>query len=127
MIFCGPSQLLPDQAASIGPGVSIERDMDRAISGAQFVMMLRIQKERLAGLHLDLDDYTRRYQLHADRLQQRAPEALVMHPGPMIRGLEITSEVADSPHSLIAEQVRHGVAIRMALIFRALGAPGEHP
>jgi len=121
VVFCGPAQLLPDQAALIGPGVRIERDMDKAISEAQVVMMLRIQKERLAGLHLDLEDYTRRYQLHTDRLHARAPEALVMHPGPMIRGLEITSEVADCPQSAIAEQVRHGVAVRMALIARALG------
>jgi aspartate carbamoyltransferase catalytic subunit len=120
VVFCGPAQLLPDQAAEIGPGVSIEREMDRAIAGASVVMMLRIQKERLAGLHLDLEDYTRRYQLHADRLREGASEALVMHPGPMIRGLEITSDVADGPQSVIAEQVTHGVAIRMALIARAL-------
>jgi aspartate carbamoyltransferase catalytic subunit len=125
VVYCGPSQLLPDQAAAIGPGVSIERDMDKAIAGADFVMMLRIQKERLAGLHLDLEDYTRRYQLHADRLRSQAPDALVMHPGPMIRGLEVTSEVADGPQSLIAEQVRHGVAIRMALIFRALSPQAQ--
>jgi hypothetical protein len=61
-----------------------------------------------------------RYQLDQDRLHARAPQAIVMHPGPMIRGLEITSEVADGPQSVIAEQVRNGVAIRMALIHRAL-------
>ena len=122
VIFCGPSQLLPDLAAEIGPGVTIDRDMDRALGAANVIMMLRIQKERLAGLHLDLEDYTRRYQLHGDRLRAHGPDALVMHPGPMIRGLEITSEVADGPQSAIAEQVRHGVAIRMALIARALGA-----
>lgn len=121
VVFCGPSQLLPEQAAQIGPGVTIDRDFDRALAATNVVMMLRIQKERLAGLHLDLEDYTRRYQLHGERLQKHAPEALVMHPGPMIRGLEITSEVADGPQSAIAEQVRHGVAIRMALIARALG------
>ena len=122
VILCGPAQLLPELAAEIGPGVAIDRDMDRALAAANVIMMLRIQKERLAGLHLDLEDYTRRYQLHGDRLRAKGPEALVMHPGPMIRGLEITSEVADGPQSAIAEQVRHGVAIRMALIARALGA-----
>ncbi len=122
VVFCGPSQLLPELAAQIGPGVTIDRDFDRALSSTNVVMMLRIQKERIAGLHLDLEDYTRRYQLHGDRLQKHAPEALVMHPGPMIRGLEITSDVADGPQSAIAAQVRHGVAIRMALIARALGA-----
>jgi aspartate carbamoyltransferase catalytic subunit len=121
VILCGPAQLLPDTAGEIGPGVTIDRDMDRALASANVIMMLRIQKERLAGLHLDLEDYTRRYQLHGDRLRAKGPEVLVMHPGPMIRGLEITSEVADGPQSAIAEQVRHGVAIRMALIARALG------
>ncbi len=125
VVFCGPSQLLPEVAASIGPGVTIDRDLDHALAETNVVMMLRIQKERLAGLHLDLDEYTRRYQLHGDRLRKQSPELLVMHPGPMIRGLEITSEVADGPQSVIAEQVRHGVAVRMALIARALGiSPG---
>ena len=89
-------------------------------------MMLRIQKERLTGVHIDLDEYTARYQLHRQRLRTSAPQAVVMHPGPMIRGLEITSDVADGPQSVIAEQVRHGVAIRMALIYRALiSEPGK--
>jgi aspartate carbamoyltransferase catalytic subunit len=83
-------------------------------------MMLRIQKERLTGVHIDLDEYTARYQLHRQRLLATSPEAVVMHPGPMIRGLEISSEVADGPQSVIAEQVRNGVAIRMALIQRAV-------
>jgi aspartate carbamoyltransferase catalytic subunit len=83
-------------------------------------MMLRIQKERLTGVHIDLEEYTTRYQLHSERLRTSAPQAIVMHPGPMIRGLEITSDVADGPQSVIAEQVRNGVAIRMALIHRAL-------
>ena len=82
--------------------------------------MLRIQAERLAGLNLDLEEYKLRYQANAERLAAHAPEALVLHPGPIIRGLEITSEVADGPQSAIAEQVRHGVAIRMALLSRAL-------
>jgi aspartate carbamoyltransferase catalytic subunit len=82
--------------------------------------MLRIQAERLAGLHLDLEDYKSRYQANASRMGAYAPKALLMHPGPIIRGLELTSEVADGPQSVIAEQVRHGVAIRMALLARAL-------
>lgn len=119
VVFCGPPALLPDEAAGIGPGVSIERDLDHALQQVDVVMMLRIQRERLAGLHLDLEDYMARYQLNADRLAQ-CPGVLVLHPGPMIRGLEITSEVADGPNSAIAEQVRHGTAVRMALLFRAL-------
>ncbi len=120
VILCGPPALLPEVAQEIGPGITIERDFERALTQAQFVMMLRIQKERLAGVHIDLDEYTSRYQLHHERLLACAPQAIVMHPGPMIRGLEITSEVADGPQSVIAEQVTNGVAIRMALIHRAL-------
>jgi aspartate carbamoyltransferase catalytic subunit len=120
VILCGPPALLPEIAQTIGPGISIERDFDRALEQAGVVMMLRIQKERLAGLHIDLEDYVGRFQLHQARLAARAPKAVVMHPGPMIRGLEITSEVADGPQSVITAQVRNGVAIRMALIYRAL-------
>jgi aspartate carbamoyltransferase catalytic subunit len=121
VILCGPPALLPEVAASLGPGITIERDFDRAVKQSQIVMMLRIQKERLVGVHIDLDEYTTRYQLHRDRLRANGPQAVVMHPGPMIRGLEITSEVADGPQSVIAEQVKNGVAIRMALIYRAMG------
>jgi aspartate carbamoyltransferase catalytic subunit len=120
VVLCGPSALLPEVAVELGPGITIERDFDQALAQAQIVMMLRIQKERVTGLHIDLNEYMARYQLHEERLHTRAPQAIVMHPGPMIRGLEITSEVADGPQSVIAEQVRNGVAIRMALIHRAL-------
>jgi hypothetical protein len=88
-------------------------------------MMLRIQAERLAGLQLDLEEYKAGYQLTEERLAAHAPEALVMHPGPIIRGLELTGEVADGPQSLILEQVHHGVAIRMALVYRAYAAGAE--
>jgi aspartate carbamoyltransferase catalytic subunit len=120
VLLCGPPALLPDVALDLGPGIAIERDFDRALKQAQIVMMLRIQKERLTGVHIDLEEYTTRYQLHRERLLTSAPQAIVMHPGPMIRGLEITSDVADGPQSVIADQVRNGVAIRMALIHRAL-------
>lgn len=120
VILCGPKELLPDVAALSGPGVEIERDFIKAISEAQIVMMLRIQAERLAGLQLDLEEYKTGYQLTKERLAGHAPKALVMHPGPIIRGLELTGEVADGPKSLILEQVHHGVAIRMALVERAL-------
>ncbi len=125
VILCGPPPLLPEIAAQLGPNVTIERDFDRALAQSQIVMMLRIQAERLAGLALDLEEYKSRYQANAERIAARAPKALIMHPGPMIRGLEITSEVADGPQSGIADQVRNGVAIRMALIVRALSA-GTH-
>jgi aspartate carbamoyltransferase catalytic subunit len=85
-------------------------------------MMLRIQKERLAGLELDLSDYIDRYQLNGEKLAAFASSAVVMHPGPMIRGLEIADEVADGPQSAIEEQVRHGLAVRSSLLTRALRA-----
>jgi len=87
-------------------------------------MMLRIQRERLAGLELDLNEYIERYQLSSERLAASAPKALVLHPGPMIRGLEIAGEVADGPQSAIEEQVAHGLAVRSALLVRALGKSG---
>ncbi len=122
VVLCGPSPLLPEVAAELGPNIVIERDFDRALAQSHVVMMLRIQAERLAGLALDLEEYKARYQANSERISTHSPKALVMHPGPMIRGLEITSEVADGPQSAIADQVRNGVAIRMALIMRALSS-----
>jgi len=122
VILCGPSQLLPEIAAQTGPGIEVERDFAKALAQSNVVMMLRIQAERLAGLQLDLDEYKAGYQLNEERLAAHAPKALVMHPGPIVRGLELTGEVADGPQSLILEQVHHGVAIRMALVLRALTA-----
>lgn len=124
VILCGPEALLPKDACHLGPHVEIERDFDKALAQSQVAMMLRIQSERLAGLKLDLGEYIDRYQLSQERLAARAPKALVMHPGPMIRGLEIAGEVADSPQSAIEEQVSHGLAIRSALLARALRTGG---
>ena len=120
VLLCGPPELLPEEAATLGEGIEIVRDFDTALRRSQVVMMLRIQGERLAGLEIDLADYIARYQLTEARLQRCAPEAIVMHPGPMIRGLEIQGEVADGPNSAIEEQVRHGLAVRTALLVRAL-------
>jgi aspartate carbamoyltransferase catalytic subunit len=129
VLLCGPSELLPEDALGLGSalnsgGLEIERDFDKALKQAQVVIMLRIQRERLAGLELDLGDYVARYQLNEERLMACAPRALVMHPGPMIRGLEIAGEVADGPNSAIEDQVRHGLAVRTALLVRALGVGG---
>ncbi|HEY6374510.1 MAG TPA: aspartate carbamoyltransferase catalytic subunit [Edaphobacter sp.] len=124
VLLCGPEPLLPEIARELGEGVEIERDFDRALRQAQVAMMLRIQRERLSGLELDLGEYIARYQLNAERLAASAPKALVMHPGPMIRGHEIAGEVADGPQSAIEDQVRHGLAVRSALLVRALSADG---
>ncbi len=124
VVLCGPKELLPEDALGLGAGVEIARDFDEALAQADVVMMLRIQRERLVGLDLDLAGYSARYQLSEERLAASAPKALVLHPGPMIRGLEIAGEVADGPNSAIEEQVRHGLWIRTALLARALGAGG---
>ncbi len=136
VLLCGPKELLPEIAAQAcpgippqqqkpaagDPGVAIERDFEAAMRQSQAIMMLRIQAERLAGLQLDLDEYKARYQLTGQRLAAHAPNAIVMHPGPIIRGMEITAGVADGPQSTILEQVTHGLAIRMAVMERALAA-----
>ncbi len=122
VILCGPKELLPEVAAQSGPGIEIERDFEAALHQSQVVMMLRIQAERLAGLQLDLEEYKATYQLTGQRLAALAPKAVVMHPGPIIRGMEITAGVADGPQSAILEQVKNGVAIRVAVVERALGA-----
>ena len=120
VLLCGPRELLPEQAARSGPGIEIERDFDTALRQSQAVMMLRIQAERLAGLQLDLDEYKASYQLTGQRLAAHAPAAVVLHPGPIIRGMEITAGVADGVQSAILEQVTNGLAIRMAVMERAL-------
>ena len=125
VLLCGPKELLPEQAARSGPGIEIERDFDAALGQSQVVMMLRIQAERLAGLQLDLDEFKASYQLTGQRLAAHAPKAVVLHPGPIIRGMEITAGVADGVQSAILEQVHNGVAIRMAVMERALLATGQ--
>jgi aspartate carbamoyltransferase catalytic subunit len=122
VVLCGPKELLPELAKGAGPGITIQRDFESALRQSQVVMMLRIQAERLAGLQLDLEQYKGAYQLTGERLQRLAPQAVVLHPGPIIRGLELTAGVADGPQSAILEQVRNGVAIRMAVVERALAA-----
>ena len=128
VLLCGPEALLPEDALGLGSlqngGVEIVRDFDAALRRAQVVMMLRIQKERLAGMELNLGEYVGRYQLSGERLQACGAGVVVLHPGPMIRGLEIAGEVADGANSAIEEQVRHGLAVRSALLVRALGAGG---
>ncbi len=122
VLLCGPKELLPEMAAQAGPGIVIERDFEAALRQSQAVMMLRIQAERLAGLQLDLDEYKASYQLTGQRLATFAPSSVVLHPGPIIRGLEVTAGVADGSQSAILEQVHNGVAIRMAVVERALTA-----
>ncbi len=95
--------------------------MDEAVKDADVVMMLRVQQERLAGLQIVIDEYVRRYQLTASRVRLAKKDAIVMHPGPMIRGMELTDEVADGAQSVVLEQVLNGVKVRMAILERLLG------
>jgi aspartate carbamoyltransferase catalytic subunit len=120
VILCGPPELLPEEALGIG-AVEIERDFDRALRQANIAMMLRIQRERLAGTTLDIAEYIARFQLSVERYRGARPGMIVMHPGPIIRGLEITGEMADAPESAIEEQVAQGLAIRRAVLARGLG------
>lgn len=123
VVFCGPDVLLPDTATQLAPGIEIVRSMDEAIHDADVVMMLRVQQERLHGMQINVDEYIRRYQLTPTRLQLAKPDAIVMHPGPMIRGMELTDEVADCPQSVVLRQVLNGVKVRMAVLASLLAEP----
>ena len=117
---CGPASLLPQDDTLAGCVVS--HDLDDALQGVDAVMMLRLQRERMQeGLVTSLDDYHADYGLTAARLRRAAPDAIVMHPGPMNRGVEIADEVADGPQSVILRQVANGVAVRMAVLEALLG------
>lgn len=112
---CGPASLLPDDDTLRGCVVS--HDFDAALEGADALMMLRLQRERMEdGLVNSLEDYHRDYGLTRSRVLRAAPGAVVMHPGPMNRGVEITDEVADGPESWVLRQVANGVAVRMAVL-----------
>lgn len=119
--LCGPPEFLPEQATTLAPGLRITRHAEEAVRGADVIMVLRVQKERLAGTKISLQDYISRYQMTMARLKLAKRDAMVMHPGPIIRGLELTWEVADCPQSAIVEEVRNGVPVRMAILAKALG------
>jgi len=119
--LCGPSELLPEMATGLAPGLRISRTAEEALRGVDVIMVLRVQKERLAGQRIRLQDYIARYQVTTARLKLAKKDALVMHPGPIIRGLELTWEVADCPQSAIVEEVHNGVPLRLAILAKALG------
>jgi aspartate carbamoyltransferase catalytic subunit len=120
VILCGPPEFVPEVAATVAPGVRVTRHIEDALRGTDVVMLLRVQKERLEGQKIQLQDYIARYQMTTTRLKLAKRDALLMHPGPIIRGLELTSEVADGPQSVIVEQVHNGVSTRMAILARAM-------
>jgi len=113
--LCGPKTLLPHAVGSWG--IPVGSDLDEAVRGADAVMCLRLQLERQqAGLLPDIREYSRRYCMTAARLSKAAKNAVIMHPGPINRGVEIASDLADSRESLILDQVASGVDVRMALL-----------
>ena len=113
--LAGPANFMPEE--SVAAGTQVFNDLDSAIRGANAVMMLRIQNERITGLDIpSAEDYHREWGLTSRRLGLSETGCHVLHPGPMNRGVEISSEVADSPQSLIRNQVRNGLYARMALL-----------
>ena len=122
----GPGTLVPaDFGDLVEQGLHVERKIEDAIEGADVVMILRIQRERQdAAFFPSMREYAVHYGLHAEHLERATTEAIVMHPGPMNRGIEISSEIADGSRSLILDQVTNGVAVRMAVLYLLAGAHG---
>lgn len=115
----GPGTLAPSEFADIvDNGLKVEKQIDAAIEGADVVMILRIQRERQdSAFFPSMREYAVHYGLHPAHLERAAPEAIVMHPGPINRGIEISSEIADGSRSLILDQVTNGLAVRMAVLY----------
>jgi aspartate carbamoyltransferase catalytic subunit len=121
--ICGPRTLLPRHAESLGPTVKVFTAIDDAVRDADAVVMLRIQTERLAGAMIaSTREYARTFGLNARVLGLAKPDALVMHPGPINRGVEIDPRIADGPRCVILYQVEAGVAVRMAVLEGVIAA-----
>ncbi len=119
---CGPANLLPGADDPVLAGCTVGDDFDAMLDGVDVLMMLRLQHERMSeGLVPSLEAYHARWGLTAERLRRAAPGAIVMHPGPINRGVEVTDEVADGSQSWILRQVANGVAVRMAALQALLG------
>lgn len=124
--IAGPATMIPMEVERFG--VRVARSVEEAIEGADVVNILRIQLERQRGtLYSSLREYARVYGVTSKRLERAKPDVMVMHPGPMNRGIEIAQDVADGKHSVILEQVTNGVAVRMAVLYLLAGhkAAGE--
>ncbi|MCI0432641.1 MAG: aspartate carbamoyltransferase catalytic subunit, partial [Gemmatimonadetes bacterium] len=117
----GPRTLIPARVEEMG--VRVFHDLQAGIAGADVVMMLRLQRERMRSALLPSEqEYFQNYGLTADRLRAAKPDVMVMHPGPINRGVEIDSNVADGSHSVILQQVSHGIAVRMAVMAMTMGS-----
>ena len=121
IVLCGPPSLLPPELARMAPGVELTHDIRGAVRDAAVVMMLRVQLERQHEPSFPAGEYFRFYGLRQEHIDLAAPDVMVMHPGPINRGREISSDVADSQRSVILNQVENGVAVRMAVLERILG------
>jgi aspartate carbamoyltransferase catalytic subunit len=120
VVIAGPPTMMPAGIEELGAAVA--RNVDEAIDGADVIMMLRIQKERQKNFLIPSErEYAQRYGLNRSRLTRIRPDALIMHPGPINRGVEIAPEAADGPNSIILDQVTNGVAIRMAVFYLLAG------
>src|SRR5215469_2394806 len=122
IVLCGPASLLPRELEDIATRVTLTTDMNEAIRGADVIMMLRVQLKRQHEAAFPANEYFQFYGLRLEHLQLAKPDAIVMHPGPINRGREISSEVADSQRSVILNQVENGIAVRMAVLENVLGA-----
>jgi aspartate carbamoyltransferase catalytic subunit len=123
VVLSGPPTLIPPGIERLAP---VTYRIDEAIEGADVVMMLRIQMERMSGGFFPTTrEYHRHFGLTEERARRAKKDVLIMHPGPMNRGVEIASEVADGPYSVILDQVTNGVAVRMAVLYLLLGGSAE--
>jgi aspartate carbamoyltransferase catalytic subunit len=127
IVLCGPASLLPRELKDLAPGVTLTTDIREAIRDAGVIMMLRVQLERQYEAAFPAGEYFANYGLRLEHLELARPDVIVMHPGPINRGREISSEVADSQRSAILNQVENGIVVRMAVLERVLlgGAHGE--
>ena len=119
-VLCGPAPLLPREMEQIAPGIDLTNDMEEAIRGVDVIMMLRVQLERQHEPPLRPAEYFQFFGLRPEHIELAKPDVIVMHPGPINRGREISSEVADSQRSAILNQVENGIAVRMAVLEKVL-------
>jgi aspartate carbamoyltransferase catalytic subunit len=121
IVLCGPASLLPPELKQLAPGVRLTTDIRDAIRDADVIMMLRVQLERQHEAAFPASEYFQFYGLRLEHLDLAKPDAIVMHPGPINRGRELSSEVADFQRSVILNQVENGIAVRMAVLERVIG------
>lgn len=121
IVLCGPASLLPVELSGLAPGVRLTNDITEAIRDADVIMMLRVQLERQHEAAFPASEYFRFYGLRLEHLESARPDCIVMHPGPINRGRELSSEVADFQRSVILNQVENGIAVRMAVLEKVIG------